>query len=77
MCKQKACAAQLDSYFLVIQAQIVTTWLNEILIVIGLKHPYLNTGQTLAANLSIPLNSATPYRGSGLVLWPNSELIST
>ena len=30
-------------------------------VVIGLKHPYLNTGQTLAANLSIPLNPATPY----------------
>ena len=39
-------------------------------VVIGLKHPYLNTGQTLTANLSIPLNLATPYRGSGLVLWP-------
>jgi hypothetical protein len=39
-------------------------------VVIGLKHPYLNTGQTLAANLSIPLNSATPYRASGLVPRP-------
>ena len=39
-------------------------------VVIGLKHLYLNTEQTLAYNLSILLNVATPYRASGLVHWP-------
>jgi hypothetical protein len=39
-------------------------------VVIGLKHLYLNTEQTLAYNLSILLNIATQYRGSGLVHWP-------
>jgi hypothetical protein len=38
-------------------------------VVIGLKHLYLNTEQTLAYNLSILLN-LHPYRASGLVLWP-------
>jgi hypothetical protein len=41
-------------------------------VVIGLKHLYLNTEQTLAYNLSILLNIATQYRGSGLVLWPEA-----
>ena len=44
-------------------------------VVIGLKHLYLNTEQTLAYNLSILLNVATPYRASGLVLWPESAVI--
>jgi len=46
-------------------------------VVIGLKHPYLNTGQTLTANLSIPLNLATPYRASGLVVRPRGCRINT
>jgi len=42
-------------------------------VVIGLKHLYLNTEQTLAYNLSILLNVATPYRASGLVLRPEPD----
>ena len=41
-------------------------------VVIGLKHLYLNTEQTLAFNLSILLNVAAIYRASGLVRWPTA-----
>ncbi len=44
-------------------------------VVIGRKHPYLNTEQTLTANLSKPLELATHYRASGLVLWPKADLM--
>ena len=43
-------------------------------VVIGLKHLYLNTEQTLAFNLSILLNVAALYRASGLVLRPIAAL---
>jgi hypothetical protein len=41
-------------------------------VVIGAKHPYLNTGQTLTANTSENVKLCHPYRDSGFVLWPTA-----